>query len=98
MEGKKFCIILTKDAQPLCINTPRTVPFAFLDKIKSELELLQEQGIINRVSEPVDWCFPIVVTVKSKSEKIPMCVDVTRLSKFVKRERYQSATQAQTVV
>ena len=44
MEGEKFRIVLTKDAQPFCVNTPRTVPFAFRDKLKAELELLQEQG------------------------------------------------------
>ena len=97
MESKKFRIILTEDAQLFCVDAPRTVQFAFRDKLKAELELLQEQGIIAPVTEPTNWCFPIVVTPKKDSEKIRICVDFTRLNKFAKREKYQSATPAQAV-
>ena len=97
MDGEKFHITLTEDAKPFCVNTPRTIPFAFRDKLKVELELLQEQGIIAPITEPTEWCSPIVVTPKKGTDKIRMCVDLSHLNKFVKRERYQSPTPAQTV-
>ena len=52
------------DAKPFCVRMPRTIPFAFRDKLKAELDLLQEQNIIAPVTEPTDWCAPIVVTPK----------------------------------
>ena len=42
MEGEEFHISLTTDAKPFC---PRSVPFAYRDKLKAELDLLQTQSI-----------------------------------------------------
>ena len=97
MDGETFHITLTEDAQPFCVNTPRAIPFAFRDKLKAELDLLQEQGIITPITEPTVWCAPIVITPKKGTDKIRMCVDLSRLNRFVKRERYQSATPGQAV-
>ena len=85
------------DAKPFCINTPRSIPFAFHDKLKAELDLLQEQNIIAPVTEVTEWCAPIVVTPKKNSESIRMCVDLSRLNRYVQRERYQATTPAQAV-
>ena len=97
MDGEKFHITLTSDAQPFCVHTPRAIPFAFREKLEDELDLLQQQGVIAPVTEPTDWCAPIVVTPKKGTDKIRMCVDLSRLNRFVKRERYQSSTPAQAV-
>ena len=40
---------------------------------------------------------PIVVTPKKDSDNIRMCVDLSHLNKYVKRERYQSPTPSQAV-
>ena len=48
------------------MNTPRTIPFAYRDKLRDELDLLQAQGIIEPVTEPTTWCAPIVVASKKK--------------------------------
>lgn len=97
MEGEKFHIALTDNAKPFCVNTPRAIPFACRDKLKAELDLLQQQGIIAPVTEPTAWCAPIMVTPKKDTEDIRMCVDLSRLNKYVRRERYQSATLSQAV-
>ena len=94
MDGEKFHIALTDNAQPFCVHTPRAIPFAFRDKLKAELDLLQEQGVIAPVTYPTEWCAPIVITPKKGTDKIRMCVDLSRLNRFVKQERYQSATPA----
>ena len=39
--GEEFNIHLTQDAKPFCANTPHSVPFAYRDQLKTELELLQ---------------------------------------------------------
>ena len=97
MPGEKFQIRLADDAKPFCVSTPRTIPFAYRDKLKNEIDLLVQQGIIAPVTEPTKWCAPIVVTPKKNSEKIRMCMDLSKLKKYVKRERYPSVTPAEVV-
>jgi len=67
MEGERFHIALSSDAKLFCVKTPRTIPFAYRDKLKVELTTLQEQGIITPVMHPTEWCAPIVVTLKKDS-------------------------------
>ena len=97
MDGEQFHIHLTSDAKPFCVTSPRSIPFAYRDKLTAELELLQQQHIIAPVTEPTDWCAPIVVTPKKNSDSIRMCVDLSHLNRFVKRERYQSPSPAEAV-
>ena len=97
MEGERFHITLSDDAKPFCVHTPRAIPYAYRDKLQAELQLLQQQNIISPVTEPTEWCAPIVVTPKKGTDKIRMCVDLSHLNKYVKRERYQSVTPAQAV-
>jgi len=42
MEGEKFHITLTEDAVTLCVKTPRAIPLTYREKLKAELDLLQE--------------------------------------------------------
>ena len=97
MEGEKFHISLTDDARPFCVNTPRSIPFAYREKLKAELDLLQAQHIIAPVVEVTKWCAPIVVTPKKNTDRNRMCVDLSRLNRYVRRERYQSPTPAEAV-
>ena len=97
MDGEHFRIALAENAIPFCVKTPRSVPFAYRDKLKAELELLQQQGIIAPVTEPTRWCAPIVVTPKKGTDRIRMCVDLSKLNRFVLRERYQSPAPAEAV-
>ena len=97
MKGEKFTISLMDKAVPFCVKAPRTVPYAYREKLREELELLQEQGIIAPVTEVTEWCVPIVVAPKKGSDRIRMCVDLSRLNRYVRRERYQSPTPADAV-
>ena len=90
-------ISLTEDARPFCVTTPRTVPFAYQDKLKKEIDLLLTQGIITPVTEPTEWCAPIVVTPKKDSDRIRMCVDLSKLNKYVRPEQYPSTTPPEAV-
>ena len=97
MDGEEFHIELVDDPQPFCVHTPRAIPFAYREKLKNELDLLQSQGIIAPVTNPTEWCAPIVVTPKKDTDRIRLCVDLSRLNRYIKRERYQSTTPAQAV-
>ena len=62
MDGEEFHIHLSSDAKSFCVTSPRSIPFAYRDKLAAELKLLEQQHIIAPVTEPTDWCAPIVVT------------------------------------
>ena len=79
MEGEKFDISLVEGAIPFCVKTPQSIPFAYREKLKAELQTLQDQGIIAPVAQVTEWCTPIVVTPKKGTDKIRMCVDLSRL-------------------
>ena len=49
------------------------------------------------MTEPTKWCAPIVVTPKKNSDKICMCIDLSKLNKFVRRERYPFTTPPEAV-
>ena len=82
MPGEQFHISLTEDACPFCVTTPHSIPFAYHEKLKQEIDLLNDKGIITPVTEPTDWCAPIVVAPKKGTDCIRMCVDLSKLNKF----------------
>ena len=77
-------IALTEDAKQFNVN------------IKAELDLVQSQGITarslsSRSGVHLSW------SCTKDMYDIWMCVDLSRLNKYVRRERYQSATTAQAI-
>ena len=83
MQGEEFRICLAANAKPFCVHTPRTILFAYRDKLKAELDLLESQNVIVPISEATTWCAPIVVTPKKHSQNIHMCVDLSHFNRFV---------------
>ncbi|XP_034023466.1 uncharacterized protein K02A2.6-like [Thalassophryne amazonica] len=59
-----------------------------LQKVKEELERRERNGIIERVTQPTDWCASMVPVLKKNTGKARICVDLKRLNKAVKREQY----------
>ena len=88
MQSEQFYISLLDSVKPFCVNTPRAIPFAHHDKLKAELNLLEEQQIIAPITTATEWCAPIVVTPKKNTDYIQMCVDLFHLNRYVCRERY----------
>ena len=48
---------------------------------------MEEADVIMKVTEPTDWCSPIVVVPKDNGD-VRICVDLRRLNREVRRERY----------
>ncbi|XP_049335604.1 uncharacterized protein LOC125802248 [Astyanax mexicanus] len=85
--AQPYHIELEKDATPYALSTPRRVPLPLRDKVKEELDRMEFMGVISKVSSPTEWCAGMVVVPKP-SGKIRICVDLTNLNKWVKRERH----------
>ncbi|XP_047657080.1 uncharacterized protein LOC125138846 [Tachysurus fulvidraco] len=55
----------------------RRIPFHVRKKVEKELQLLEDEGIIEKVEGPTPWVSPIVAMPKPKNpEKIRICVDM----------------------
>ena len=81
-----YTITLKEDAKPFAISVPRKLPLLY-HKTKDKLDRMLETGVISPVAQPTDWCAPMVVTPKSNG-MVKVCVDLSRLNDFVKRENH----------
>ena len=97
MPGEEFHIELEENAKQFCLTAPRAIPYPYRDKVKQTLDKMVKDGVIKPVTEPTEWCAPIVVAPEKGSTEIRLCVGLSKLSKFVKRERYQSPTPHEAV-
>lgn len=82
-----YKIELEPDAVPHALSAPRRVPLPLRETVRAELERMEKMGVISKVTRPTPWCAGIVVVPKPKG-KIRLCVDMTPLNKYVRRERH----------
>ena len=52
MPGQEFAIHLQHDARPFCVTAPRRIPLSLREPLKAELEQLEGEGVIRRVTAP----------------------------------------------
>lgn len=69
------------------VNTAHRVPIPLLSVMKKELDQMEANDIIGAVTEPTEWCAPMV-PVPKKSGKACMCVELQKLTKAVNRVRF----------
>ena len=86
-----YKISLKADAKPYAVSTPRSLALPLKEKVKAELESLEQQDVIKPVTQPTDWCAPIVVVPKPNN-KVRVCVDLTKLNESVRRENFPLPT------
>ena len=87
-----YTIRLREGAKPFTLSAPRRVAVPLMNKVKEELNSMEELGVIKRVTEPTDWCAGIVVVPKADG-RVRICVDLTKLNENVMRERDTSFQQ-----
>ena len=83
-------IHLKPDAVPT-VHPVRRIPFALHDKLKSELEQLEKQGIIQKVTTPTEWVNSIV-TVEKQDGSLRLCLDPRDLNNAIQRPFYPMPT------
>ena len=82
----KVSIHLKDDAKPI-VCPARKVPIALRDKLKTELNRLEKQGVIEKTKGPTDWVLPLVLVEKANGS-LRICMDPLRLNQYVKREHF----------
>jgi len=62
-------IELTPSTQPHCLYAPRRIPLPLQEAVNTELQRMQDEGVISPVTRPTDWCSGMVV-VRKKNGKV----------------------------
>ena len=91
MKTDPYKIEIKAGAEPNAARAPRRVPINLRDKVRTELEKLEEKGIITRVNKATDWVANMVVVPKPNNE-VRICVDYLHLNAAIKRERLMVPT------
>ena len=71
---------------PAVVHPPRKVPVSLKDKIKDELDRMEQTGVIVRQTEPTDWVNSMVAVVKPN--KIRICIDPRDLNKAISKRTF----------
>ena len=83
-------IQLKENAVPV-IHAPRRVPYALKDRVKAELDKMEEMKVIEKVDEPTDWVNSLVIAEKPNG-KLRLCLDPKDLNEAIKRPHYTTKT------
>ena len=87
MDTKPVKISLKEDAIPHCTNVSRRIALPLYGKVREEIDRMSNMGVISKITEPTDWCAPMVPVPKPNG-KLRLCVDLKKLNQSVKRELY----------
>lgn len=83
-------------AVPPVIHPPRKIPIALKDQIKTELDRMEQLGVVEKQTEPTDWVNSMVI-VQRPGKKLRICIDPQDLNKAIKREHYPLRTVEEVV-
>ena len=75
----------------LLYTPPRRVPQALADRVKSELERMEDLQVITKVDTPTKWVNSMVV-VEKPSGALRICLDPRDLNKAIQRPHYPLKT------
>ena len=88
-------IQIEENATPV-VHPPRRVPYALMDKLKTELDRMKQLDIIEEIDEPTEWVSSLVIIEKADG-RLRVCLDPSDLNRVIKREYYPMPT-AETVM
>ena len=89
-EPARFKVVTdeSKGLTPYSVNTTHRVPIPILDKVKHELNAMENEGIVVKETEATEWCAPMIPVIKPDGKRVRICVDLRKLNKCVVREKY----------
>lgn len=60
----EYSIKLQEGTKPFAITVLRRVPVPLRRKLKEELDRMETQGVISKITKPTKWCAGMVVVLK----------------------------------
>ena len=87
---KPYKIMIDPTVTPV-VNAPRKVPVALRKRVKKALSDMENDGVIRKVDEPMDWVNSMVI-VEKPNKKLRICLDPRNLNTAIKREHFQLPT------
>ena len=87
LKGDPVKIVLKENAQPYSVSTTRCVPIPLMPKVRAELERMECESVISSVSEPTEWCAPMVPVIK-KSGDVRICANLKYLNESIVRPKF----------
>lgn len=60
LRTESVTIQLKNNAEPYDVHRAQRVPLPLVQRVKEEIQSMEENGIIKRVTEPTDWCASMV--------------------------------------
>ena len=91
MKTSPIKIHIREDVTPVCRAVARRIPFPLMNAVRNELDRMIENDVIEKVTEPTEWCSAMVPVTK-KNGKVRICVDLKDVNKAVKRPHYSLPT------
>ena len=82
-------IVIRDDAQPYSVVTLQYIPIPMEAAVWIELGRMEHLGIIQKISEPTQWCSPMLLVIK-KYGKVRICVDLKCLNASMQWENFTS--------
>uniref|UniRef100_A0A669DPM2 Gypsy retrotransposon integrase-like protein 1 n=1 Tax=Oreochromis niloticus TaxID=8128 RepID=A0A669DPM2_ORENI len=83
---------INTDVKSTC-QPHRRVPFHLRQKVEDELQKLEADDIIEKVTGPTPWVSPIVTLPEPKNpDEVRICVDMRQANTAIERERHVTPT------
>ena len=89
MKGQ--CSIKLKDSATSVVCATRKVPHALQDKLKADLNCMENKGIITKVTEPIEW-INALVCVKKPNGNLRVFIEPKALNDCIQRPYYPMPT------
>ena len=71
--GDDLQIHLEEGGRPYNLSTPKRVSVPYLKSLEEELSRMLEMRVIKKVTDPTDWCHPIVVVPNNELGRVRIC-------------------------
>ena len=88
-EGE-YHIVLDPNVRPV-VHAPRRCPIHVHDELKQELDNMEAQGVLTKVTEPTPWVSSMVLARKGNGH-LRICLDPKDLNRAVQRCHYRTIT------
>ena len=92
LKNTQVTLYIDKTIPPVVHKHDRT-PLHMCTKVPAEIQKLEQEGIINKVSGPTKWVSRIVTPPKPKSpNEIRLCIDMRDMNRAILRTRHITPT------